>query len=359
MNTIKKNEFSILSYFLMLSLFWGYTVYSIFEVSGRDSWISMLLSFILSFIPVILYYFLLNHDPKLNIISLINKYFGKLGKVINLIFIVFILLISSMVLWNLTNFISSQYLYQTPRLVSSILFMILATYIVNKGLSTIGRTATILFILNILLFSLSAIPLISKLNLEEFFPILEFGMIKVYEGTYINVSCNILPLFTLLIIPKNNIQNNKKLISSFLKVFFISLITMFIVVTFTNIILGTKLASLYQYPEYHILKTINIANFFQRVESILSMQLIFAFTIAIVIYLYFLINAFKENFNIKKYNSIISIIFSSLILIISRIIFKDTTIAEYFVSNTYPLLSSIILFLIPLFILIVVKLRKI
>ena len=343
----------------MTSMFWGVTVYSIFEIANQNSWLSILISFILSFFPILIYYLLLNHDPKLNIVELINKYLGKFGIVINMLLILFITFLASIILWNLINFISSQYLYQTPKLVISILFMITCCYVTSKGLQTIGRTGTILFIINLILFLISALALVPKFQMNELFPFLENGMIPVLKGSYLNVSYNIFPLFILLIIPKDNIESNKKMVKSFMKVYLIVFLAIFFVILLTTSVLGSNLANLYQYPEYHILKTINIANFFQRVESILSSQMIFSFMIGIIICLYYLKTAFMQNLKIKKYDNVITIIISIIIIVLSQIIFQSTTVAENFMLHTYPIISSIFLFVIPILILVIVKIRKV
>lgn len=357
-DTIKKSEYSCLCYFIMLSMFWGTTVFSLLQMVRQDSWISILLSAIVNFIPLFIYYLLLNHNPKNNIVANINDGFGKLGKIINLIFIAFCLFTATLVLWNLTNFIASQYLYQTPRLAIAILFMATCFYIVYKGLTAISRCGTIFFIFNIVLFLLAVFSLISDFKIGGIFPIFEYGFVPIIKGTYVNISLNIFPLFFLLIIPKDNIENNKKLIKSFIKTYLVSYITTFLVITVTISTLGINMARLYEYPEYHILKLINIANFFQRVESVLSLQLISVFMMAISFYLYYLKTAFMQTFNIKKFELIIMLGFSIIMVILSRIIFRDDTLAQNFIWHIYPILSGIILFALPIIILVVLKIKK-
>ena len=159
----------------------------------------------------LLYYLLLNHNSKLNIVGLVNKNFGKLGILINIIFSLFALFLAINALWNLTNFISSQYLYQTPKVVITILFAIASSYIVYKGFETLGNSATIFFIINISLFILTILSLFSKIELDKLLPTFEFGLNPVLKGTLIHISYNVLPLCFMLIVSKDNIYNNKNL----------------------------------------------------------------------------------------------------------------------------------------------------
>ena len=297
--TVKKTEYSIFAAFLMRCLFTGPVVYSVIHIARQDGWISMLLSLGISFIPLWIYYVLLNHDSKLNIVDLSHKYLGFIGKGLMLLLAIFVFFEASMVLWNMINFISSQYLYQTPLIVISILFMIAIFYLSNKGLSTMGRSGIIMFIISISLFLLAFFSLASKIHVQELFPIFEFGSIPIIHAGSVSLSYNVLPLFVLLIIPKDNIEDNKKMVSSFLKIFLFIFIALFLVVFTVTAIFGIELAALYQYPEFHILKTINIGNFFQRVETLLSVQWIFDSIMAISLYLYFIKKVFTQTFKTK------------------------------------------------------------
>lgn len=226
--TVKKTEYSIFSAFLMRCLFTGPVVYSVLHIARQDGWISMLLSLALSFIPLFIYYLLLNHDSKLNIVGLSHKYLGILGKIITLLLALFVFFQASMVLWNMINFISSQYLYQTPLVVISILFMVAILYLSSRGLSAMGRSGIVMFIISIMLFFLSFFSLFTKISIKEVFPIFEFGAIPIIHASGVSLSYNVLPLFVLLIIPKDNIEDNKKIGRSFLKIYLFIFITLFL-----------------------------------------------------------------------------------------------------------------------------------
>lgn len=356
--TVKKTEYSIFSAFLMRCLFTGPVVYSVLHIARQDGWISMLLSLVLSFIPLFIYYLLLNHDSKLNIVGLSHKYLGILGKIITLLLSLFVFFQASMVLWNMINFISSQYLYQTPLVVISILFMVAILYLSSRGLSAMGRSGIVMFIISIMLFFLSFFSLFTKISIKEVFPIFEFGAIPIIHASGVSLSYNVLPLFVLLIIPKDNIEDNKKMVRSFLKIYLFIFITLFLVVFTVTAIFGIKLASLYQYPEFHILKTINIGNFFQRVETVLSVQWIFDSIMAISLYMYFIKTSIVQTFKLKIKDIWILFTISILLIILTSNVFPNNTIAENFYMNILPILNGIFFGLIPLLILIVAKLRK-
>ena len=70
---VTSSEYSYLTSFLIRSLFFGPAIYSILHFALQDGWISLIISFILSFIPLIIYYKLFNHEANDNIVSITNK----------------------------------------------------------------------------------------------------------------------------------------------------------------------------------------------------------------------------------------------------------------------------------------------
>lgn len=360
MNTIKQNEYSVLTFFVSRCFFAGVAIHNITYIAKQDSWISVIIAFLAGLIPFALFYALLNFDPSLNIVKLTKKYCGKFfGTIINLIFICSLTFHASIVLWNLSNFINSQFLFKTPILVISIFFMLPVVYTVSKGFKTIGRTSLILFLMTIIIYIITALSLFSKINLSNLFPMFENGFMPVLDGALVSFSYSAIAIYPLLIIPKNDIKENNKLGKSLLKFYLINFISMFIVVFFIITIFGSPLTNLYQYPEFHILKTVNVANFFQRVESILAFQWLFDFAVGLMVFIYYLKTAIQQTFNFEnKGNNILILIISAIVIFLSTIIFKNNTIAYDFLGKIYKYVRVVILVFIPFIVYIVALIRK-
>lgn len=360
MNTIKQNEYSVLTFFVSRCFFAGVAIHNITYIARQDSWISVIIAFIAGLLPFALFYALLNFDPSLNIVKLTKKYCGKFfGTIINLIFIISLTFHASIVLWNLSNFINSQFLFKTPVLVISIFFMIPVIYTVTKGFKTIGRTSMVLFLMTVVIYLLSLFSLAGKAELDNLFPMFENGIIPVLDGALVSFSYSAIAIYPLLIIPKNDIEENNKLGKSLIKFYFINFISMFIVVFLIITIFGSPLTNLYQYPEFHILKTVNVANFFQRVESILSFQWLFDFAVGLMVFVYYLKTAIQQTFNFEnKFNKTLILIISAIIIYLSTIIFKNNTIAYDFLGTIYKYVRVVILVFIPFIVYLIALARK-
>lgn len=348
---MKNKELSITSYFLIKGSFIGIAISNIITISKQDSWISIILGFILGFIPLLLYSYFIDQNIRIN--DLIVKIFGKsIGNIILVLLLLFSIFFASINLWNLSNFIGYQYLYKTPTWIISVLFMIPVIYALYKNIKVIGRIHIIFFYLSLILVFITIIFIFTPFRIQDLLPSFEYGYIPILKGSLLSIGYNILPLFFLTIIQKEN----EKITKSLIKVYSFTYIILGIVMISTIGIFGYKLANLYQYPEYHLLKTINIGNFLKRLETPLSIQWLFDLLVSISIPIYFASTIIKENLKINK--KIIPLIIGIIIIIISKNLFSSNTQAHTFLLNTYPFLLFSFLFIIPLLIFLVFQFRR-
>lgn len=341
-------EYNCLSYFLIRGAFIGICLNNLLIISKQDSWLSVILAFILGFIPLGIFYLIIKDNPKGNIIDFIKNNCGNtLGNIINVLISIFIFIFTSLLMWNLINFISSQYLYKTPNLAISITFAIAIYYICSKSINVIGRTTVILFYISAILFILSALGLSFQLDLNNLKPTLEYGINPIFTGSLQYISYNILPLFLITIIPKEQISDkNKKFIRNGIITYVISSFSLFVVSFFLVSIYGIEFSQILQYPSYHILKRLSILGFIQRVESISSIQWILDLFVIIVMGIYFIKTSIVQTFNIKPFK-FISFFLVTLLIIVTNYLFKNNTIGNSVILHIFPFFNYLFFLIIP------------
>lgn len=338
-------EYNCLSYFLIRGSFIGICISNLFIVTKQDSWISIILAAILGFIPLFVYYKIVSSNLSVN--DFINKYCGKiLGSIINILILLFTLLFISMVLWNLINFISSQYLYKTPNLIISIMFAFSLYYITTKNINVIGRIAVILFYISSLLYLLSILGLSFQLDVNGVKPIFEFGFNPIFNVSLSFISYNILPLFLLTVIPKDEISNPKNLLKNEIIFYLITILSLFIVVFFLLSIYGIEVVQILQYPTFHVLKRISLAGFIERLESVLSIQWILDMFMLISIGLFFIKTSLQKILKID-FPKITSFILVTFLVIITHYLFENNTVGNVFILKYMPPLILFFYFIIP------------
>lgn len=349
---VSQEQVSIISYFLIRSCFMGLAMEMLVHIARQDSIWGLLFGIIIGIIPFFLYNYLMNYRKDFSIIELNLHIFGKKwGKLVNSLIILFVFYLTNIIFWNLLIFITSQYLYQTPTLFISILFMIPIFYLLIKGLKGIGRVGIILFIFAMILYWISFFGLVSQVSFYNFKPLFTNGLVPIINSGFHYFAYSTLLLFLITIIPKCQIKEGKKIKlrkSWGIGLGIIHLFT-FSALFFTVAVFGIKLTLLYQYPEYHLLKRVSIAGFLERIESFLSFRWIFDFFMSITFCLYFVTEGIRRNFQIhsKKIMLFFQISVSLLLMIMSNVTFTNSTASNAFLTNYFPVFLIFFFLILP------------
>lgn len=353
----KLNSIQMLSLILFIidAPLTGMNLTHLLKNAGVDSYISVIFAAIISIVFLIIFKYIYNFKPELSLGEKIKYIFGnKLGLTINIILSLLVRLFAVIMYFILTDFIISQFLPETPSKIIGLVFAITIIYTTTKGIEIISRIGFILLFLSIIFFLITLLGLFPNIDLSNIKPILEFGIQKPFISSFNLILINFVPIFTLLCIPKNQIIDNEKFNKYLIIMYVISIII--ILFTIIGIIgnMGIDLATIYQYPEYAVLKRINLFNFLDRIENILSMQRIIKMFMMICIFTYFISNTLnKNNKNYIVVIAIISIFFSSQL-------FNSNTQFNTFVTNYLPVMRILFLLIILIVLakIIIIKRKK-
>lgn len=266
-----------------------------------------------------LYFYIRNFKPDIDLAGKNNLLFGRFSKIINTICALFAFGFALMILGDLSHFVSSQFLYHTSSIAISISFMILIVYGLLKGIKVVSKASLIVFYICLLISILIIIGLISNVNISNFQPILYNGWSPVAKSTLNILAYNILPIFFLLVIPKGNVEKD----DSRLNVIFylISMLSILSVSFMTIAIFGVDLSLLYEYPGFHLLRQVNIGEFVDRIEIFLSIEWIISMCIMLMFCLYFCNYMLKKTFvfEVNKKWKLPLLVLEATILVIFQI----------------------------------------
>lgn len=338
-------QFSCLISFPLLALFSGIGTHNIIKTAEVDSYISIIISYLLGLFPLLLFILIFNYKKELDIKEKINYLFGNyLGTIINYIINILVLIIGIILIYNISNFAISQFLAETPLLVFMILLGLILIYNVSLGIENISRVAIIFLAFICLLTIISTTGVLKDFEISNIKPVLENGFMNSIKGSLSLTLTNIIPIFTLLIIPKNKIKEDKKL-NIYLFIFYtLAFIFMFIAIFLTLGSLGIYLCDLYQYPEYTVLKKISLFGFLDRIENFIYIKWILSSIICLTLVIYYIQRSIK-----KDSTKVVPIIIVGLLISLSLLIFKNNTIFYNIILNIFP---YICLFLFIIFIII-------
>lgn len=327
------------------------------ESTGVNSWLPAIISYIIGIIPLLMTIYISNYRKDLNLSEKINNLFGKkVGTCLNFILSILLITLGITILYNINNFILSQFLFKTPLLISCTLFMALIIYCANKGINVISKVSLLLLLINLSLYAVNIVALIKQVDFTNFLPVLKENTNNILP-TALKIACiNYLPLLLLLIIPKEETTVPKKytkaVVISYIIGAFLSL--GLIIITFG--VLGINLMQAFEFPEYIVLRRIKIFTALERVENIISLQWIIGSFVYLTIIVYTMARCLP--FDSPKTNNWKSLVIGIILTILTINIFKNNTIFDEYIKNILPyIITSLLLIYVILIIKIMVAKR--
>lgn len=325
---------------LLIASFVGIGMFSIIKSAGVDAYFSIIIAGIIGIFIVLTFFVMFDYEPNLNVAEKFKKIFGPyLGTILNILSLIIILTMGISAMFNLTTFITSQFLKNTPPFIVGICFSVLIIYANIKGIETLSRTCLILLSFCIMLYLISLFGLIPQFEMSNLKPYLEYGLERPMVGAIYNLLFNLLPIYFLLIIPKNNLVNKEKYRKYIWFFYVLSVLIKLALVLVTIGVLGIHLASIYQYPEYIVMKRIKLFDFIDRIENIISIQWLFGLFFNISFVVYYISNSLKPFNKSKLLPGIITV----LILVGSEVLFKNNTVFNDYTYTKVPYIRTILL----------------
>ncbi len=358
MKKVSTLELASLILIEIISLNSGINLTILKESVGINSWIAIILSYIIGFIPVLLILYISNYKKDLPLHEKITNLFGKFfGTIINIFIALILFALAVTILFNVNSFTTSQFLYRTPIIISTILLVLLSVYNSTKEINVISKVCQILMCINFTLFIISFFSLVKETNLDNFLPLLKDDTNKIFITSLKIASINTLPLLTILTIPKNKLtvpeKYNKTVILSYILGSIISLL----ITVGTFGVLGIYLVNTFEYPEYMVLKKVKLFGFLERIENIVSIQWIIGSYVYLTILIYYISKTIKTKS--KKIFKFINVGIGILLIITIKLLFKNNTIFNNYITNIFPyIISPLILIYLILTIKIFINKRK-
>lgn len=357
-NNNKINSLQLGSMLLALSIttFLGIGIFDIIKAAGVDAYLSVFVGSVVGIILFLLFLYIANYEPELSICEKTKKLFGPIfGTILNILLCISAFILGTTVFYNLINFTVSQFLSETPFTVIGIVFAFIIAFINIKGIETLSRTSLVLISINVILFLVCIFGIFPTFELENLKPFLANGLSNPLKGMIYMLALNVVPIFLLLIIPKNSIEDKKHYNKYLFVAYLFGCLVMITAILLTVGSLGIYLASYYQYPEYMVLKRIDIFDFIDRIENLIILQWFFGAFISMSVTVFFI----SKNIKLKKekINKLVPVIITILLLITSLTVFPNNTVYNNF-SYKYAIYPRFLTLLIEIIIGVAIIIKK-
>lgn len=244
-NKYKLCEIYLLSRSLSLGVLFSYS----FFLVGTNALISFIFGILLGICFVFIY-----SKIKLN----------KKTKVFEILLYIFFILLSSIII---TTFISSFFLNKTPKIFIILPSILLCFYISIKDKDVMKYLALALTFFSIITIIFNFFALLPHMEIKNILPLFTFKNTNMIKSILFYAIISTCPLLLL----NDEDYSAKDYITSYILTNIITLIICFAIIS----ILGRSLINIYSYPEYMVLKKIQISSFIENVENFASLIWLF------------------------------------------------------------------------------------
>lgn len=276
----------------------------ILNKGNTSSLLILIIGYIISIIPFFIIIKISNKLTNQNIFQYNIEKFKIIGHIINTIYTILLLYLAFMLAWITLNFTINQLLIRNSYYIVAFIYSCILAFAVCKGKEIICRTSLVLYFILTFSFIIGFSLLIPEIDPENILPIISVSKSKIITLALTIPSYFILPLTAILCIKRNDITDKHKLTKSLIIAYITGAILIFIFYFFIISIYGIDLASIFIYPEYVLFKKINLFNFIQRVENIMSTSFFISSFSGICFIVYFIKTYIKDTLKIKNKNKI-------------------------------------------------------
>lgn len=344
-NKIEGIGYSSLIFSLARCCFLGMAMYFVISTSKIDSYMVPVVSTAIGFIPLLLFIYIIRNKEGLDIIDLNIKVFGKIfGNILNFILNATIILLASIILYNLAVFLQTQILPNTAYIYVSILILTSVVYAASKNIAVISRMSQMIFFIALLMFFISLLGLFEWADLENLTPVLENGIKPIFQSSITYVIFSTAPIFLLTIISRDKLKTEKKQVKKTIIMYLLANFVLFGIIFAILTVLGYDVASIYKYPEYATLKKYSLFNIIERVENTLALQFIFDMVMYLIVAFYFAIHTCNKFIKKDKIRIFLPYVLSVIVLLIPVQLFKNKLESIRFSETYLPYIVSIGIF---------------
>ena len=356
MNTkISNKGFSSIIYFTSQVIFLRVGTTQILNSAKTGSIYSIILGSIFSLIILYFIIKLCNYEKDLTLFEKMEKLYGKFGKVINLFLVIIFSLFFVYLLWSVNSYVQNKYLDQTPSYIIIILFLIPTIWCASLDIKVIAKVSLSVFFISIIMIIFAISNLFMSIDLENFKPFFNTSFLIILKNALVFTAYFVTPTFMMITVPKNTIYDSKNLTKTVTKFYVLSEINYICIFIFIIGIFGVELSKVFSYPEYSLMKKVNYFDFIQHVENIATIQFLYCLFISNVMSLNFIKSYL---IHIKKYKKTPYFIIIGICLLLSLILFKNTTIGYNFIKKYYIFIYSIPILILIILSNIIIKINK-
>lgn len=325
------------------------------KFAKQDMWISPIWASFAGFLSVYIANQLNKRYPKENVIQYSEKIIGWIpGKVIGFLFLIFYLLSNGIILREYSEFVIGNFMEKTPMVVVLGSMTLVSGLAVRSGIEVIARSAQIFVPVVVILLLLIAILLISDLEPQNLLPIMDKGMMPSIMGAFVPSSWFTQFFLISFLLP---FLSNKEVGLKWGMISVFAVMLMMLITNLFSLFLFGSITATFTYPVMSAARYINLADFFQNLESIVMAIWVAGTFIKISVFYYAIVLGTAHWLNLSDYRPLV---FPLGFLIVFLSIWSASSLEElsHILSTSWPFYAILIQIVIPILLLLLAVIRK-
>ncbi|HAN10713.1 MAG TPA: hypothetical protein DCP90_08900 [Clostridiales bacterium] len=323
--------------------------------AGQDGWISVIIGGSVGIIVVLIITHLGMGYPRLTLIEYSELILGKwIGKIIGLIFILFFLYTTAVIIREISLTINSNILTNSTLESITIILFIISAYAVKKGLEVITRVNVLILMVTFLAMFICFSLLLKDMNIELLTPVFSKGISPILKDS-VSVAgwfCEVVCIAFLM--PFINKPDETR-VNSIIGVLW-AIITLSFFVALVIMVFGAKLSANLTFSTLEAVNVINLEDYLERAEIIFLIPWILANIVKLSFFYYVTVFIISKWFKIENLNTLVLPV-GLLLFSMSIVIFKSNVDLVEFLSKAWGAFSLPIELGIPILLLIVSLIR--
>ena len=249
-----------LCYFITRATFLGIGFSLIFNEATKDAWATCIIGYLIGLAIIWVIKKILDYKKGKTLNQILENNFT--GIILRILIILFCLYVVFQSYFILQTFMTSFFLTVTPPFYVILPFILIIAFIVSKGVKNIAKVSESLFWFCIVIPVTILIVLYQYVDLNNFLPVFTTKPTNfLYSSLIFGVLSSVPNMFLL------NIKNSGK---NIIKIYSLSVFTLFLITIIIMGVFGPELSVMYRYPEYMMLKKIKILSFVEKIENLVS-----------------------------------------------------------------------------------------
>ncbi|MBX4149107.1 GerAB/ArcD/ProY family transporter [Paenibacillus lautus] len=350
-------QMGILMYHAILATGILFIPATVFDAAKQDIWLSPIWASPLGFLSIYIAYRLNKFYPNDTIMQYSEHILGTfLGKVLGLVLLLLLFTSVSVMFWQYGEYVVSEFLPHTPKVVIIGMMVILCAFAVHGGLEVLGRLAGLVFPVFFLFFLVIIFLLLPDVEVNRMLPVLENGLMPSLKGSLVLYTW--FAQFGIIYFFLPFLTDREK----GMKFGMLSVLVVTLTLVVTNIIVILLFGSVtenFNAPFMSASRYISIAEFLSHLESLVMAIWIAGTFIKLCAFYYIVVLGTAQWCNLSDYRSLVLPIGFLVGVFAMQAFLNSAEAAEHFEVVSHGIMDTLVYGLaIPMFLFFVAYIRK-